>query len=661
MGMNAISQQNYTSALGFLEKALELKPHHLETLYNVAHLQEVLGQWGQALARYENCLALQPQWPAAWNNRGNVLRATGRLDEALASYQKCLAVDPQVAAFVLPNLGQTQMDLRQYSAAHHSFSQAVQLTPNIPELWAQLGHCLRELRHFSEALSAYNQSLALQPAQPALHLVLAHLAFDRGDAIGIRNHLDALMVDNSSDAEALWTSVVLSVLPVCDSAHEEVLQRQGLTEALNRLTYAQSVKPNDGWHAHAVPKTLFYLAYHNQNNLDLLKRFGDLSVQALSSVERAVRASSGVVATTGGKIKVGVVSEFFRSHSVWEALVKGWVDHLNRDQFELHLFHLGHQEDDETRHAQSHADVWVACPSNLKNCAEQIFKSQVDVLIYPDLGISAVSYRLASMRLAPVQLATWGHPETTGLRTVDGFLSAEFLEPEDAQEHYTETLIRLPHLGCCVAPVCLKPKTPDLEKLGLTGSGPLLICGGTPFKYRPQHDGVLVRIAQMHPKAKIVLFEYAANPLYSHALKQRLNQAFAAEGLDATQHLRWVPWLSGEEFLGLMQQADVFLDSMGFSGFNTTIQALSSGLPVVAYEGEFLRGRLASGTMHYLGLSELVASDAEAYVNLVSRLISDVNFQADVSRKLASVGTNLFHDLAPIRALEEHLRTALQR
>ena len=46
-----------------------------------------------------------------------------------------------------------------------------------------------------------------------------------------------------------------------------------------------------------------------------------------------------------------------------------------------------------------------------------------------------------------------------------------------------------------------------------------------------------------------------------------------------------------------MAQADVFLDSPGFSGFNTAMQAVECGLWIVAYEGARLRGRFASGML----------------------------------------------------------------
>jgi tetratricopeptide (TPR) repeat protein len=47
----------------------------------------------------------------------------------------------------------------------------------------------------------------------------------------------------------------------------------------------------------------------------------------------------------------------------------------------------------------------------------------------------------------PVQINTWGHPDTSGLPTLDYYVSAECFEPADAQDHYSEQLVHFTSLG----------------------------------------------------------------------------------------------------------------------------------------------------------------------------------------------------------------------
>src|SRR5262249_35589266 len=70
-----------------------------------------------------------------------------------------------------------------------------------------------------------------------------------------------------------------------------------------------------------------------------------------------------------------------------------------------------------------------------------------DVVIFPDIGMDRFTQAVASVRHAPVQVTTWGHPVTSGMPTIDFFLSADACAPEEAGAHYTEKLVRLPRLG----------------------------------------------------------------------------------------------------------------------------------------------------------------------------------------------------------------------
>jgi predicted O-linked N-acetylglucosamine transferase (SPINDLY family) len=141
----------------------------------------------------------------------------------------------------------------------------------------------------------------------------------------------------------------------------------------------------------------------------------------------------------------------------------------------------------------------------------------------------------------------------------------------------------------------------------------------------------------------------------SAKLRQRLERAFAQEGLDFGRYVTFLPWLTRPAFFGLMQRADVFLDTIGFSGFNTALQAIQCGLPVVTLQGRFLRGRLASGILRRIGLDELVAQDEDGYVALAARLARDAAYRAQVRRRIEANRGLLFEDAAPVRALEEFL------
>jgi predicted O-linked N-acetylglucosamine transferase (SPINDLY family) len=361
---------------------------------------------------------------------------------------------------------------------------------------------------------------------------------------------------------------------------------------------------------------------------------------------------------TRAEVRVGIVSAHVRDHSVWSALVKGWLQHLDRQRFDVRLFHLGATHDVETALAKTLVTHYAYGVSDLVEWTRLIIGHQLDVLIYPEVGMDPLTAKLASLRLAPVQAAAWGHPVTTGLPTMDYYLSAEALEPPGSEAHYAERLVRLPGLGCSVAPAAGAAPV-DAAALGIREGVPLLVSAGTPFKYAPRHDALYAEIARRLGECQLAFFAPHPRELMER-VRERMARAFAAAGLDFAQHAVFLPWQSRPAFLGLLREADVFLDTPGFSGFNTALQAIDQGLPVLAWEGRFLRGRLASGILRRMGLDELVAGSDEDYVAKAVRLAQDAAYWGEVRERMVAARGALHGDQEPVRALERFLLDAVR-
>jgi predicted O-linked N-acetylglucosamine transferase (SPINDLY family) len=337
-------------------------------------------------------------------------------------------------------------------------------------------------------------------------------------------------------------------------------------------------------------------------------------------------------------------------HSVFHAILRGWLRFLDRERFELHLFHVGTKCDEATQEARASVDRFETGGRSVSDWMRTIRQHDLDALIYPELGMNETTLALASTRLAQRQFVAWGHPETSGLPSIDGYLSAELFEPAQAQEHYSEPLLRLPHLGVHCERHEIASVDIDLRALGIPDDEPLFICPGVPYKYRPQHDWILPEIARRLGRGNFVFFRNDAAEL-SDRLDRRLAAAFLAAGLDPARHLRTIPWQPRIAFFALLRRADVYLDTIGFSGFNTMMQALECELPCVTHDGQFMRGRLGSGIMKRIGLPHLVAVDHAHYVDLAVGLAEDGVRRARVRETMRSSGGAAFADLSAVDAL----------
>jgi protein O-GlcNAc transferase len=126
-------------------------------------------------------------------------------------------------------------------------------------------------------------------------------------------------------------------------------------------------------------------------------------------------------------------------------------------------------------------------------------------------------------------------------------------------------------------------------------------------------------------------------------------------------HARLIPWQDKPAYHALMRRADLMLDTIGFSGFNTAMQAIECGLPIVAREGRFMRGRFGSGILRTIGLEELVAADEKAYVDLAVSVASDRERRGALQRRIEDRRAPLFDDVGTVRAFEDSILELAQR
>lgn len=660
LGAILAEEGRFDEAAACYRRAIALRPNNAaaySNLGNALRSQGLIGEnqklLNEAIQCYRKALELNPEFSEAHSNLGNALRDVGRIDEAVACYRQALTLKPGFPE-ACANLGNALDEQGRRDEAVSWLRKAVALQPDSAEASAGLANVLKNAGHLEEAIACYRRALALKPASAE---VLYHL----GNTFREKDTLDeaadcyrkVLSID-PEHAQARWALAMCRLPAVFDVDADLGRFRQEFSTQLEELdNWFDATRIENGFKAVGV-QTPFYLAYQEENNRDLLRRHGELCARLMANWLGRQPISTSRNVRRDGVINVGIVSRHFRNHSVWNAIVKGWFQKLDRGRFALCAFYLGPDQDEETLYARGQAQRFEQGTRTLPRWAETIADDSPDVLVYPEIGMDPMTVKLASLRLAPVQITTWGHPETSGLPTMDYYLSAEDMEPANAQEYYTEKLVMLPHLGCFFEPKRIVPVAPDLERLGIKSDAPILLCPGVPFKYAPQYDWVYPEIARRLRSCRFVFFTHQISE-QSERLRRRLAAKFRGEGLRPEDFVTFIPWQNWPAFYGLLQRADVFLDTIGFSGFNTAMQAIECGLPIVSREGRFLRGRLGSGILRRMGLGGLIAESGEAYVALAVSLAQDSAFRARVKHRIEDASHLLLGDVAPIRALEEFL------
>ncbi len=641
------------AAAAAFERALELQPASGEPLLQLGLLARAGGRAEDALRQLSAAVASEPGHAEARFQLGSLLRERGQIDEAEPHFRRAATASPPHAG-ALGELGASLKDRGRIDEASVFLEQALKARPGAATALFNLGMLRVDQRRWHDAAELLHRYVALEPKQAQAQYWLGNASMGDGDAAGARKAYQAAVRLKDDHVQARWGLVTAQLPAVPQTDAEQAAAVPAFEREVGKLrAWFRTHTTVDGSVAVGAQQP-YYLAYIPQNHRAPLATYGQLCTSLMATWARKVGVPAPVRAAGAKKLRIGIVSAHIHSHSVWHAILRGWVEHLDPASFELHLFHTGNARDAETEWASRRVAHLRQGVGDWKAASKLISDSRLDVLIYPEIGMDSTTVRLASLRLARVQLASWGHPLTTGLPTIDGYLSAEAFEPADAPLHYTEKLITLPRLGCCYRPFGVTPAKLDLAAFGIAPGDRVLLCAGTPFKYAPRDDALWVDIARRCAPCKLVFFRDASGQLAA-LLEQRLRGAFEAAGVSFEASVRFLPWQPHAAFFGLLDRCDVYLDSVGFSGFNTTMQAIERGTPVVAWEGEFMRGRFASGILRQAGLAEWVADSAAGYAERVERLCADRGLRERVRGQIVAQRASLLDDRATVAALAEHL------
>jgi predicted O-linked N-acetylglucosamine transferase (SPINDLY family) len=449
-------------------------------------------------------------------------------------------------------------------------------------------------------------------------------------------------------------ALCMAQLPTIYLSAPEIDRRRALYETqLRTLVDHAHRRGSDGDLAAALGRMQpFFLAYQGRNDRALQSVYGSLFCRVMAGQFAPAALPSPPAADE--PVRVGFVSAFFREHSNWKIPIKGWLGRIDRRRFRLFGYHTGTRRDAETAAAAAMCDRFVQGPLSLARWREEILADAPHVLIYPEIGMDRVTAQLAAQRLAPTQCNSWGHPDTSGFPTLDYFLTSDLMEPADAQDHYTERLVRLANLSICHEPTDAGADPVGRDELGLRPDAVVFWCGQALFKYLPQFDQVFVRIAREVPGCQFVFVRHAVESI-TDAFRQRLVATFAEVGQDAARHCVFLPRMPMRRFAAAIGACDVILDSIGWSGCNSTLESLPHDLPIVTVPGALMRGRHTMAILQMMGVTGTIAATLDDYVVIAVRLANDPPWRAAVSAAMGEGRGRVYGDAACVEALEAFL------
>ncbi len=552
-------------ALAAYQRLRPLAPRDYRVLHlgGTALLQ--LGRAGEAVEWLEAALRASPDAAATRMCLGLALSQQGRPGAAEPHLRAAVKLDPHNAE-AWANLGLFLVRSGQAEAGIDALGQGTRLRPQVASGWTHLGEALLTLGRPGEALAAHDRALALAPGDAAAHAARAMALH------GCHRMAESLA--------AFDTALRL-----------EPGRLAAASQRLLVLHYLDGLPADDVAEAH--------------------RAFGRLAASIIPA--RSLPPQGG----PGKRLRVAFLSPDLRTHAV-AFFLEPLLGRLPSEEFEVVLYHDHFIEDAVSARLRAGVAFWrnfAGLPDAV--VAQRILADAPDLLV--DLAGHTGHNRMALLagRLAPVQVAYLGYPDTTGLPTMDFRLTDAVADPAGpADALHTERLVRFAPTAWCYAPPADAPEVvpPPLcrDPKGAVVFGSFNNLG----KLSPATWRLWARVLAAVPGSRLLLKGRAPS---SDWLARQAESA----GIDPARVTLLPPVPGIAAHLAAYSGMDIALDPAPYHGTTTTCEALWMGRPVVTLAGDRHVNRVGASLLAAVGQGDCVTAREDEFVECARRLAAD--------------------------------------
>lgn len=410
------------------------------------------------------------------------------------------------------------------------------------------------------------------------------------------------------------------------------------------------------------------LVYHNKSNKLLLSKICKLNrticpslnwtnpdINSLSinnqNNNNIINSPNDKTNNSSKKIKVCFISDSLTCESSVIRDRMGIILNLDKEIFDI--YYAGTVESNNiifkvsSQFKKSMEGKYIKLDSKSLNGARKILQSyNFNIIIYPDIGMKSFQTYLSYSRIAPIQINTWGHSDTSGIDTIDYYISSKYFELnyEEAKNHYSEKLVLLDSLSTYYyEPVKLfcgevfKFKT--REELKIPQDEHIYWCMQTFYKIDDEFEKkVFGEIIKRDKKAKIFLISH--QPFCSSHLKRIIKNI----GEENQDKIVFFPALIKEDFYNFIKVSDVLLDPYPFGGCNSSIEGITFDKPVITRPSDFINGRFTYGFYKKMGIDDCIVNNYEDYVELALKLTENKEYYKEISNKINKCKHMIFEE-----------------
>jgi len=639
---------NFSEAIGYYQKAIELQPN-----YHLAHLNlgvalQKTGKIDAAKKEIETAIQLKSDNPEAYNALGNILLEQNQIDEGISNYEKAVKIKPDSAEYHF-NLGTALGQKDKFVEAIKELQKAVELQSELGEAYSNLGAIIyRKTRKdgeisgelFNLAINSLLKALEINSELTLPHIYLSQLISCpvRASDFGALRQAALRYLETSKQQNSLIAASTFISTHVKSGLTQ--LARDKFLEIESEI-YNQLEKINNTDLTVLYSHLLFNLHYLRDDleaNSKLYQEVGKKYAEQIIAAKQIQIKQFKKKQLPTSNLKIGVMSSHFVRHSV------GWcsadiITELGKLTPNLYLYFMGDRQPDDRTKVFANAAAKIYRPKankngefDIKQIVQDIAQDDLDILI--ELDSSTIPSQVEAIYHQPASVClSWLGFEAPFTQENNYFLCDWNTHPEGREKYNCEQLVRMPDSFVAVGGFKSAPVDRKLLRKAqrIADDQIIYLCVAPGYKLNPEQIQAQVKILKQVPDSILLYKGHTGDIKVIEAAYQAECQA---QGVGA-QRIKFMPRsASEEEHRQVYQVADIMLDSYPYNGGTHNLEALWFNLPVITKSGETYLSRMGYSFLKTLSLNECITNSWEEYIEMGVKLGKDRELRQSIKEKL---------------------------
>ena len=384
---------------------------------------------------------------------------------------------------------------------------------------------------------------------------------------------------------------------------------------------------------------LYNLSYRDESNKDLLIEYHSL----VKKVVNPNQSNLEKIIIKRKRIKILFICFFFDNEitSVFRdrsEIIKRLDPHI----FEKHILIFNNKKPNNSFYKKlfddltKNIDMILEVPQGEFDISliNKLIEMKFDILVYCSIGMKPLSSLYAYYRIAPIQINTWGHSVTSGIDTIDYYITSKFYEIPDlktAQQHYSEKLIALDSLTTYY--LNYKIDYVKKESLNLPDDKNILFCIQNVLKLNTEFLMVLQKILYIIPNTIILLSDGDLPTENKEYISLILNHK-----------VLFIPKCNLIIYNSYMYYSDIVLDLYPFGSCNGSFEALSKGKIIITRPSKYLYGRFTYGLYKKMNIMDAIVNTYDEYITKVVYYINNNSDRKELEKRILDKNHLIFND-----------------